>query len=250
MSVPGNIHHELALGPTLDGTTAAPSDEQKAVSVQDPLAVMPARIGRYVVLRRLGEGGMGVVFSAYDPDLDRKVAIKLVRDSHRQGSVGRVRMMREAQAMAQVSHSNVVHVYEVGESDDLLFIAMEFVPGMSLQEWQAQQAEQHPTQNHASIQAVLGVYLQAAAGLYAAHQLGIVHRVKGPPKNCREIGDLRRARNAQEIAGQRKARGSDARRPWAISLGARSPCPACVKADSGQVIFPSGPTRRASRLCL
>src|SRR3569832_1018252 len=74
----------------------------------------PARIGRYLVLRLLGQGGMGTVYSAYDAELDRKVASKVVRDTLQQGSTGRTRVLQEAQAMARVAHPNVVHVYEVG----------------------------------------------------------------------------------------------------------------------------------------
>ena len=98
-----------------------------------------SRIGRYVLLRALGQGGMGVVFAAYDEDLDRKVAVKVLHPSHRADSELRLRIVREAQALARVSAPNVVHVYEVGEINNQMFIAMEFVNGTTLTQWQAAQ---------------------------------------------------------------------------------------------------------------
>lgn len=156
---------------------AARSHDESVVQVRqahpEPL---PARIGRYLVLRQLGRGGMGVVYSAYDPDLDRKVAVKVVRDGMQGRSRGRSRVQQEAQAMARVSHPNVVHVYEVGEDHESqggrVFIAMEFVPGMSLQHWQ----ENHPLRDPQDFDARLRLYLQAAAGLAAAHQSSLIHR--------------------------------------------------------------------------
>jgi serine/threonine protein kinase len=134
----------------------------------------PARIARYLVLRRLGQGGMGVVYSAYDSDLDRKLAIKVVRDRPGQPSLGSTRVLQEAQAMARISHPNVVHVYEVGRDTasplGQVFIAMEFVPGVSLTRWQ----EQHG--KTASFTTIMQLYLQAAAGLEAAHSSGLIHR--------------------------------------------------------------------------
>src|ERR1700756_4851325 len=89
-------------------------------------------IGRYVVLGLVGRGAMGDVYSAYDPDLDRKVAIKLLR-AKRGGSTGgldgKTRLLREAQAIAKLSHPNVVVVYDVGTFKDSVFIAMEFIEG-------------------------------------------------------------------------------------------------------------------------
>ena len=76
-----------------------------------------SRIGRYAILRTLGEGGMGVVFAAYDEELDRKVAVKLLRDGGSGQPEQRLRIQREAQAMARVAHPNVVAVYEVGEHE-------------------------------------------------------------------------------------------------------------------------------------
>jgi serine/threonine protein kinase len=95
-------------------------------------------VDRYVILDRLGAGGMGVVYAAYDPELDRKVAIKQLRgDASEQPTLGRTRLAREARAMAQLSHPNVVTVHDVGESRGAVFIAMEFVEGRTLRDWLA-----------------------------------------------------------------------------------------------------------------
>ena len=124
------------------------------------------RVGRYVVLSELGAGGMGVVLAAYDPELDRKVAVKLVRPEAR-SSNARERMIREARAMAKLAHPNVVSVFDAGEHDGAVYIAMEFVEGTTLTE--------KLQQPHAPA-AVLDLLLPAARGLIAAHEIGLVHR--------------------------------------------------------------------------
>ncbi len=129
----------------------------------------PVRIGRFPILGRLGEGGMGTVFSAYDEQLDRKIAVKLMLPTRGAGaSQGRGRMRREAQAMARLSHPNIVAVHEVGEVDQQVFIAMEFVRGVSLDVWLAQRQRGWPE--------VLEVFRRAGRGLVAAHEAGLVHR--------------------------------------------------------------------------
>ena len=128
------------------------------------------RVGRYLVLTSLGAGGMGVVFSAYDPQLDRKVALKLLRGGINYNTKdARARLRREAQAIAQLSHPNVVGVYDVGttEEDDL-YIAMEFVEGDTLTSW----LKKYPR----TWREILDVFLQAARGLMAAHSVGLLHR--------------------------------------------------------------------------
>ncbi|HEX6835777.1 MAG TPA: protein kinase, partial [Polyangia bacterium] len=105
---------------------------------------MPAgtTAGRYVLLARLGAGGAGLVYSAYDPELDRKVALKLLRaveDEHHDVSHGRARLLREGQAMARLKHPNVLPVYDVGTLEHRLgsrvFMAMELVEGGTLRAW-------------------------------------------------------------------------------------------------------------------
>ncbi len=127
----------------------------------------PVRIGRFTVLRRLGKGGMGVVYSAYDDELDRKVAIKLLRPELF-GDEGELRLRREAQAVARLSHPNVVSVFESGLHEGRVFVAMEFVQGRTLGAWLREEP-------HGWAQ-IVDVFLQAGHGLVAAHAAGLVHR--------------------------------------------------------------------------
>lgn len=127
------------------------------------------KIGRFTILDRLGEGGMGVVFVAYDDQLNRKIAVKVLRgDAGEADGVRRTRMLREAQAMARLSHPNIVTVHEVGLHADEVFIAMEFVRGQSLDKWLRGQVR--------SWREVVDIFLAAGRGLGAAHRAGIVHR--------------------------------------------------------------------------
>jgi serine/threonine protein kinase len=130
-----------------------------------------ASIGRYVVLGLVGRGGMGEVYAAYDPELDRKVAVKLLRAKAGNGvtiTEGRQRTLREAQAIARLSHPNVVVVYDVGTFEDKIFIAMEFVDGNTVTFW----LEQEPR----SWRDILKVFLAAGRGLEAAHEKDLIHR--------------------------------------------------------------------------
>ena len=129
--------------------------------------VVPPRISRFTVLRQIGEGGMGVVFSAYDDELDRKVAIKLLRPSSGD-SLGKARLQREAQAMARLAHPNIVRVYEVGLLEERIFLVMEMVQGDTLRAWLKR--------GQRSWREVLAVLVQAGRGLAAAHAAGLVHR--------------------------------------------------------------------------
>ncbi|MCH9683517.1 MAG: serine/threonine protein kinase, partial [Deltaproteobacteria bacterium] len=129
----------------------------------------PPRIGRFTVLEHVGAGGMGVVYSAYDDVLDRKVAVKVL---HSEGydANGRMRMLREARAMARLSHPNIVGVHEVGEHDGQVFVAMEFVRGRSLDKWFREEEGPKPWRE------VVEVLSRAGRGLAAAHEAGLVHR--------------------------------------------------------------------------
>jgi serine/threonine protein kinase/tetratricopeptide (TPR) repeat protein len=130
-----------------------------------------ASIGRYVVLGLVGRGGMGEVYAAYDPELDRKVAVKLLRVKPGAGvslTEGRQRTLREAQAIARLSHPNVVVVFDVGTFEEKVFIAMEFVEGHTAGFWAQSQ--------NRTWQETLKVYLAAGHGLAAAHEKGLVHR--------------------------------------------------------------------------
>ncbi|HLK88573.1 MAG TPA: protein kinase [Polyangia bacterium] len=124
-------------------------------------------IDRFVVLGLVGRGGMGEVYAAYDPDLDRKVAIKLLRTRGAEPE-NKTRLLREAQAIAKLQHPNVVVVYDVGTFADSVFMAMEFVEGRTVGGWLLA-GQRTPRE-------ILGVYLAAGRGLAAAHAAGLVHR--------------------------------------------------------------------------
>ena len=129
----------------------------------------PVRIDRFRVVGKLGAGGMGVVLSAVDEDLERPVAIKILANERmRSDSAEHARLVREARALAKLSHPNVVQVYEVGEYEGGVFIAMELVRGTNLRQWLA--AARRP------LPAILERFLAAAHGLAAAHRVGVVHR--------------------------------------------------------------------------
>lgn len=158
----------------------------------------PIRLGRFVILRRLGSGGMGVVYEAYDPQLDRKVALKLLRSdvgaSAAATSQSRLdELSAEARAMARLSHPNVVTVFDVGEVDGRVYIAMEYVPPPTLRGW----LEAEPR----SVESIVAVMLEAGAGLAAAHRAGLVHRdfkpenvvvPRGEPVRVMDFGLARR----------------------------------------------------------
>jgi serine/threonine protein kinase/tetratricopeptide (TPR) repeat protein len=134
-------------------------------------------VGRYLVLERLGIGGMGEVYAAYDAELDRKIAIKLLRPSQGDGSstsgpAGR--LQREAQAMAKLDHPNVVTVYDVGKHDIRVFVAMEYVDGGTLADWMDTGSDGHGRPNPWRL--VLERFLAAGEGLAAAHAAGLIHR--------------------------------------------------------------------------
>ena len=131
-----------------------------------PTLARGAVVGRYVVLGRLGAGAMGVVYAAHDPELDRKVALKLLLAGD--DADASARLLREAQALAKLSHPNVVAVHDVGTHAGLVWIAMEFVAGQTLAAWARLRPRPWPE--------VLRVLLHAARGVAAAHDAGLVHR--------------------------------------------------------------------------
>ncbi len=143
-------------------------------------------IGRYLLLGKLGAGGMGVVYVAHDPELDRKVALKLLapRAGGGSGEAGRARLLREAQALAKLSHPNVVAVHDVGQHEGAVWIAMEFVAGTTLHRWAEARPRRWPE--------VLRVLTDAARGVTAAHAVGLVHRDLKPDNVM--IGDDGRVR--------------------------------------------------------
>jgi serine/threonine protein kinase len=133
-------------------------------------------IGRYLLLDRLGEGGVGEVFAAYDPHLDRRVALKLLRrdDDAADGTAGSDHdwrtLLREAQALAKLSDPHVVAVYDVGVFEGRTFLTMELVDGVDLATWLQRE------RGRARWDECLALFVQAGAGLVAAHAAGVIHR--------------------------------------------------------------------------
>lgn len=124
-------------------------------------------VDRYVVLYELGSGGMGIVYAAYDPQLDRKVALKLLHANSRSDRA-RTRLLREAKAIARISHPNVVTVHDVGTYEGRVFVAMEYVEGLTLRRWLQESRRPWPE--------ILAVLQRAGDGLAAAHEGDLIHR--------------------------------------------------------------------------
>ncbi len=160
--------------PRTEGPREATADTASAtdVRVARPHLERGVCVGRYVVLRWVAEGGMGVVYKAYDPELERAVALKLLQtpadDPAATGDGNRDRLFREAKALARLSHPNVVAIYDFGTFGDDAFLATEYVEGPTLSTWLGQKKR--------SRREVLAVLLDAGVGLAAAHQAGLVHR--------------------------------------------------------------------------
>src|SRR5262249_6153800 len=150
-----------------------------AVTGEGPAA--GARIGRYRLLEPIGAGGMGVVYAALDTRLGRKVALQLLRGGADHRPELATRLVREAHAMARIAHPNVITVHDVGQFGDQVYLAMELVDGPTLRTW---------LETPRPWREVLAVALQAAAGLVAAHDQGLVHR-DVQPDNILVAGDGR-----------------------------------------------------------
>jgi eukaryotic-like serine/threonine-protein kinase len=135
----------------------------------DERALSPGQqVDRYVVLRELGRGGMAVVYAAFDPQLDRRIALKVMRRvSDARAKEAAQRLHREAQALARLSHPNVIRVYDVGVFEGTVYLTMELVEGRTLRAWLD---EETPPWRRA-----LEVVLAAGDGLAAAHRVGLVH---------------------------------------------------------------------------
>ncbi len=143
-----------------------PLEDTRAESIRPGKMIAGAPIGGYNLIDVLGEGGMGVVWSAHDPMLDRTIAIKVLKSRDASPSL-KLRLLREGRAMARLKHPNVLTVHEVGTDGDRDFIAMELVDGGPLDHWLAK----HPTRVE-----VMAALLDAGRGLAAAHAVGLVHR--------------------------------------------------------------------------
>jgi tetratricopeptide (TPR) repeat protein len=162
-----------ARGPTtLDAPPTAPAPKPDfgpdfGPDVAADSAAPLERIGRYVVFARLGRGAMGEVYGAFDPQLGRRLAVKLLLEGVAESEEMRARLVREAQTMARLNHPNVVSVYDVGVSGERVFMAMELVEGTTLRKWQ---------KGAHDWRARVRMYSAAGRGLAAAHAAGIVHR--------------------------------------------------------------------------
>ncbi len=143
-----------------------PHGQTKAESIAPGKMSAGSHIGGYALVEVLGEGGMGVVWKAHDPNLDREIAIKVLKRHDAHPSL-RKRLLREGRAMARLKHPNVLTVYEVGTEGDRDFIAMELVDGSSLDQWLSHDPPRAD---------VIHALLAAGRGLAAAHAAGLVHR--------------------------------------------------------------------------
>jgi hypothetical protein len=166
---------------TRAGDTIGRDDE-----VRQGLADVVERLGRFRVLGKLGEGGMGVVLSAHDEQLDRQVALKLLT-RRRHDAVAHERLIREARSLARLSHPNIVAVHEVGESEGTPYLVMEMVVGQTLRVWLDGDGERVPSRLE-----ILRMFLAIGRGLAAAHELAVVHRDFKPDNVL--VGDDGRAR--------------------------------------------------------
>jgi tetratricopeptide (TPR) repeat protein len=149
-------------------SSSLPSGESTWIDL--PLRAGTA-VGRYTILDRIGAGGMGVVYAALDAELERKVAIKMLRAGRSAADRAadyEARLVTEARAMAQLSHPNVVAVFEIGRFGDQMFLVMELVDGETLSHWIAEKPR--------GWREIVAMFVAAGQGLAAAHSSGLVHR--------------------------------------------------------------------------
>jgi tetratricopeptide (TPR) repeat protein len=171
---PAAMGHALGLEnePTISLSDPLKTSSENPISVDPSKPLEPgATVARYQILRHLASGGMGSVYAAYDADLDRRVALKVLRPRPAAGTGHdrlQMRLQREAKAMARLAHPNVVTVHDVGIFEGRVFVAMEYVDGLNLRQWL--KAEKRPWQQ------IRDVFVQAGRGLAAAHAVGLIHR--------------------------------------------------------------------------
>ncbi len=150
------------------GTTMRLDGPHPSAMLDEPTIATGRTIGRYVVIEELGRGAMGTVYAAFDPELDRKVAIKLLHTAGVTTDEAREELRQEAQAVAKISHPNVIAVHDVGMFEDRVFMAMEFLGGGTLRSF--------IERTRPGWRVVLQCFIAAGRGLAAAHALGMVHR--------------------------------------------------------------------------
>ena len=176
------------------------------VSTEEAAGIGPGTlVGRYVLLHALGAGAMGAAFAAYDPELDRKVAIKLVATRGADASA----LLSEAQALAKVSHPNVVAAHDAGRFADRVYVVMTLADGAALQSWLAAAPR--------TLQDRMRVLLEVGAGLAAAHHAGIAHgdvkaeNVVVDADGHAQLTDFRLASTGDGVGGDLEAFGVMAR---------------------------------------
>ena len=223
-------------GDTLRGRPVDPRIEATRVSAHIVAAVAEGRragereagelprgtlIDRFLIVDRLGTGAMGVVYCAFDPELDRKVALKLLQPTLLSGSAlagqdARARLLREAQALAKLSHPNVVAIHDVGTHLGDVWIAMELIEGGTFTRWM----EEHTEDRDAAIE----VLCAAGEGLAAAHAVGLVHRdfkpdnvMVGEDGRVR-VMDFGLARRGAELMAPTSGEGGAAQRSTLLTL--------------------------------
>jgi len=223
---------DASLDSTLGASTPGVASDRQAPA-------LGAALGHFILLERLGQGAMGTVNVAYDRRLDRKVAIKLVRGEKVADPLSRARMLREARAMAKITHPHVVAVHEANEYEDGVYVVMELVRGSTLRAWLA--ALPRP------LEAILDTFIQAGRGLAAAHAAGLVHR-DFKPENVLvddaghvKVGDFGLARAAETVSvaasgsGESSAPDQDASRDVTLTAtGASVGTPAYMSPEQWQ----------------
>ncbi|MCB9704907.1 MAG: serine/threonine protein kinase [Myxococcales bacterium] len=193
------LHNEALEATELAGAETLVQTAGGTILDDDPVVDIErgTEIGRYTILERLGSGAMGVVYTAYDPKLDRRVALKLLRlPPGEAGGEMVARLIREAQALAKLNHPNVVTIHDADVLGDQVYLAMELVEGTNLARWLRG--------GQRTLAEILDRFLQAGRGLAAAHQVGLVHRdfkpdnvLLGDDGRVR-VADFGIARNADE----------------------------------------------------
>jgi len=165
----------VAIGPTGDCEVEAEKREAEVAGIPTdflPPALHPellGRLGRYDVERTIGAGGFGIVFKAYDTELRRVVALKVLAPHLMSSGAARKRFAREAQAAAAIVHEHVIPIYDVVSQEDTCYLVMQYIAGQSLQ-------DRVDRLGPLAVPEVLRIGAQIAAGLRAAHQQGLVHR--------------------------------------------------------------------------
>ena len=156
-----------SVGISTDDTTGDARSTPRFAPPVDPAEI--GQIGPYRVLKQLGHGGMGAVYLGLDERLGRKLALKVMLPQYAANPAAKERFLREARAAAQITHDNIVTVYEADERDGVPFIAMQFLQGYALDEYLKKKG-------NPSIPQILRIARETAAGLAAAHKIGLVHR--------------------------------------------------------------------------